>query len=225
MKNELIKITCIIPAYNEGARIGDVLRVASEHPLIDEIIVVDDGSIDDTKNVIAAFEKVKLVVHPHNRGKSAAVHSGITESKGEFLLFLDADLMGLNTDNITKLITPVLNGGAQMSISLRGNTPLPWKLLGLDFISGERVLPHKVIARYYDNLLSLRGFGLEVFFNDVIIRNRLKIKVVKWPNVGSPYSKYGGWWKTIIYMNREVMRSASLPRIVYQIIMMLWLKI
>lgn len=61
------KITCIIPAYNEARRIAQILQLAATHPLIDEVIVVDDGSTDETGDIARNFERVRVIVLPRNR--------------------------------------------------------------------------------------------------------------------------------------------------------------
>lgn len=221
----MIKISCIIPAYNEASRIGNVLEIVSTHALIDEVIVVDDGSSDGIKEIVGAFKNVRLITHAKNRGKSAAVHTGINASTGEFLLFLDADLIGLTEENITGLLTPVLQGRADMSLSLRGNTPKPWRMIGLDYISGERVFPKQIIANHVDEILKLPGFGLEVFLNRLVIRHHSRIAVVHWPNVESPYKhrKYGLWkgLKRDVGMIRDIFRTVSPLGPLYQIAYML----
>src|SRR3989338_9641304 len=98
-----MKISCIIPAYNEGVRIKNVLRAVYKHPLIDEVIVVDDGSKDNTKDIVKEFEGIKLIIQ-ENKGKSQAVAAGVSQAEGDLLFFLDADLIGLTPKNISGLI-------------------------------------------------------------------------------------------------------------------------
>jgi glycosyltransferase involved in cell wall biosynthesis len=188
-------ISCIIPTYNEASRIANVLTIVSAHPLINEVIVVDDGSKDTTRDIVAQFTNVRCVPHSINRGKSAAIATGIKASSGDFLFFLDADLIGLTRDDVSSLIQPVALKKADVSISLRINSPRLWRLLGIDFISGERVLPRHIVDPYIDHIATLPGFGLEVFLNTLIIKNNCRIEIVRWNNVSSPYKykKYGLW--------------------------------
>ena len=188
-------LTCIIPAYNEGCRIADVLKVVTTHPLVDEVIVVDDGSTDDTAKVAARFGAVRVISKRTNQGKSRAVCDGIRSSRGSILLLLDADLAGLSRQHLTDLIAPVAEGTADFSISLRGNALLPWKWIGLDYVSGERVVHRDVFIGQLEAMEALPGFGLEVYMNGLVVMRRSRIKVVQWDNVISPYkrNKYGLW--------------------------------
>jgi glycosyltransferase involved in cell wall biosynthesis len=189
----MVALSCIIPAYNEAKRIGDVLEVATRHPLIDEIIVVDDGSTDHTARVAMGFGAVQVIVKPVNQGKSRAVCDGIRASHGAILLLLDADLIGLSAGQLTNLIAPVMEGLADISISLRGNALPPWRWLGLDYVSGERVLHREMFAGKLEEIEALPGFGLEVYINKLLTMRGSRIKVVRWDEVRSPYKsvKYG----------------------------------
>lgn len=94
-----MKISCIIPAYNEASRISPILEVVTKHPLIEEVIVINDASADTTSDIVRLFTSVKLIEHQHNKGKSNAIYTGLHASTGEFLLFVDADLIGLDEKN------------------------------------------------------------------------------------------------------------------------------
>lgn len=189
------KISCIIPAYNEAKRIGEVLSVATTHPLISEVIAVDDGSTDGTAQAIAAFPTAHLIEHKKNGGKSGAICAGIRASTGEYLLFLDADLVGLDETSVTALIGPVLTGEADATISLRKDALLPWRSIGLDYLSGERVLRRDLLTDHLDTIAHLPGFGLESYLNEILIKQKSRLKVVWWKNVGHTYKarKYGIW--------------------------------
>ena len=118
------KISCIIPAYNEENGIENVLNVAA--PLIgkylSEVIVVDDGSSDNTKQIVKKFPTVHFIEHEINKGKSRSVADGIKASKGDYILLLDADLKFLNEKNIIDLIDPIENEVSSVSISYRKNS-------------------------------------------------------------------------------------------------------
>src|SRR5687768_3146869 len=90
IKNEEL-VSVIIPSYNHGNYLGRAVEsVLAQTYKNTEIIVVDDGSVDNTKHVAQSFPGVKYV-YQHNQGLSAARNTGIENSKGKYLLFLDAD--------------------------------------------------------------------------------------------------------------------------------------
>ncbi|MFA6158819.1 MAG: glycosyltransferase family 2 protein [Candidatus Paceibacterota bacterium] len=182
-----ISVSCIIPAYNEGERIARVLDAVVGNPDVSEIIVVDDGSRDRTLEIVRRYEGVTLVVHEKNKGKSAAICTGIERATGEYLLFLDADLIGLTSDDVSRLVESVVSGRANISISYRGNSPRLWKIVGFDYISGERVMRRDFVAGHTDEILALPRFGLEVFMNSLVVARRMSIAIVAWPNVESPF--------------------------------------
>lgn len=176
-------ISCVICAYNEADRIGRVLRAVQGHPLIDEIIVINDGSTDQTEARAKAFAGVTVVsIHP-NGGKTQALTCGIAMAKSEYLMLLDADLVGVSAESIERLARPVLDGEADTTISMRGDTLPLYRTLGIDFISGERVLPRAMFAEAMEDMSRLPRWGGEVFINELIIQQRLRVAVVDWREV------------------------------------------
>lgn len=184
-------VTCVIPAYNEAARIGGVLAAVLAHPLVGEVVVVDDGSSDGTAQIARdmgarVIQSPQNGLTPQNRGKTRALEAGMAAAAGRFILMLDADLQGLTAQDVHALLTPVLTGQADVSISLRGNAPAPWRALGLDYISGERVVPRDWVLERRSDLDGLAGFGFEVWLNGIWIDRRASIHVARWPKVRSP---------------------------------------
>ena len=203
----MTKLSCIIPAYNEQSRIRAVLDSVIGHPHIDEIIVVDDGSADGTAEVVEAIDGVRLIRMPENRGKTWAVTVGIEQAQGSHLMFVDADLLGLEQSHLTDLITPVVGGHADISISLRTNAPRVWHWIGIDYISGERVMSRDLLLPRIDEMRALPKFGLEVFMNSLLVRDRARVAVVKWPGVESPFknAKYG--WRAGVMADVKMIRD------------------
>ena len=191
-------VSCIICAFNEAPRIAAVLAVASAHSLLREVIVVDDGSSDDTARIVRQFPSVKLVSHPVNRGKSFAIASGVAAAQNDLLMLLDADLKHLAAEHITALAAPVLSGAAEVSISLRRNSLLIFRLIGLDFVSGERVIRKALLSEALGEIRRLPRFGIEVFMNSRIIARRLPVAVIRWPQVTqSRKTEKLGYWKGV----------------------------
>lgn len=214
------KISCVIAAYNEGPRIGAVLSVVSNNSLIDEIIVVNDGSKDNTKAVVEQYPNVQLISYSKNKGKTFAVMKGMSQAKGDIIMLLDADLVDLNNKDIENLILPVTSGQADASMSICHNSSLPYKIIGIDLISGQRVFSKKIIPDL-KVLSQLPKYGLEIFLNNIFIKNKLKLKIVEWDTVLAPrkYKKIG-WWFGIFEdtkMTFQVVSTVSLPKLLFQI--------
>lgn len=110
-------LSIVIPAYNEAKRISStlwsVIDFVESHKIQVEILIVDDGSIDDTSVIVQALEKdfpyVRLIQHPKNMGKGAAVRSGMRSSCGQLVLFTDADGSS-PIEEVTKLLEKVTSG-------------------------------------------------------------------------------------------------------------------
>lgn len=227
-KNTQQNISCVIPAYNEDSRVLSVINAVLGHENIDEVIVINDGSSDDTALVLRNVRGIELISYPKNMGKSHAVMMGFKKAKNDLVLMLDADLVGLDEESITALIKPVLENKADISMSLRKNSLPIYKLLGLDFVSGERVFDKNIIGDL-DILDHLRGFELESFLNKIIIRKKMRIAVVKWNNVGiTRKSDKIGFWRGIVgdfKMTWEIISFLGLIGMVKQIASMISLKI
>jgi glycosyltransferase involved in cell wall biosynthesis len=186
-------ISCIVCAYNEADRIGNILRAVNGHPAVKELIVVNDGSTDDTIALVRAHPGIRLVSYSDNRGKTHAMRQGIAAATGEHLMFLDADLAGLTPRNIDLLAAPIVGGRAEVSISLRRNSLAFYRMTGLDFVSGERVIPAWLVRHQAAAMAGLPRWGGETFINQLIIDARLRIEVVDWPGVANirKYRKVG----------------------------------
>jgi glycosyltransferase involved in cell wall biosynthesis len=190
------RITCIICAYNEGPRIAAVLDVAAHHPLLSEVIVVDDGSRDETARIVRGFDRVRLISHAINRGKSAAIATGVAAASHDLLMLLDADLKGLQAADVSALAMPVLTGRAEVSMSLRRNSLAIFRAIGIDFVSGERVVHKTLLGDVLHDIRSLPRFGIEVFMNRRIIARALPLAIAEWTDVTqSRKTEKLGFWR------------------------------
>ncbi|MBN2470225.1 MAG: glycosyltransferase family 2 protein [Anaerolineae bacterium] len=86
-----MNVSVVIPAYNEGEVISSILNQLIQIDALQEIIVVNDGSTDNTAEVVSQFAKVTLISHPYNLGNGAAVKTGIRAATGEYILIMDGD--------------------------------------------------------------------------------------------------------------------------------------
>ena len=115
----LRKLTVVVPVYNERNTLVEILRRMRVVDLPDgverEIIVVDDGSDDGTRDVLKQLgdSTVRVVLHERNRGKGAAVRTGISHATGDYVLVQDADLE-YDPEDWPKLIAPMLRGKARV---------------------------------------------------------------------------------------------------------------
>lgn len=169
-----MKVSVIIPAYNEADRIVETIHAVRSVPQVNEILVVDDGSEDETAST-ALRTGVRVVWHQTNCGKGQALRTGLQSVKADIVVFVDADI-GRQAAEIHKLIEPLVSGAADMTIAVL--PPVPSKMKGFGLVkglarwgieqltsftpeaplSGQRALTKNLLSRLH---LS-DGFGVEV---------------------------------------------------------------
>jgi len=115
-----LKVSIVIPCYNEEESITRVLEKVElvSLPLEREVIVVDDGSTDNSVEAVSRFKFVKLVRHEVNRGKGAAIKTGVEYASGDMVVIQDADLE-YDPESIPDLIKPLIEGEADMVLGSR----------------------------------------------------------------------------------------------------------
>lgn len=185
-------IAAIIPAYNEASRISATVAAALHIPGATRVIVVDDGSRDDTAAVAEAAGAQRVLRLPQNRGKGAALNAGWQEAAEPVILLLDADL-GATAAEAWKLLEPVLKGDADMTIATfppsaaGGGFGLAVRLArwGIFKLTGQRVTTplsgqRCVIRRLLETCGGLeQGFGVETALTIDALRAGFRILEVK----------------------------------------------
>ncbi|MDH5634685.1 MAG: glycosyltransferase family 2 protein [Candidatus Bathyarchaeota archaeon] len=191
------KVSVIVPAYNEENGIEAVLRRllrVSQNLPGSEIIVVDDGSTDDTAKRVARFNPVRLVRHGINQGKGAAISTGLKNSKGDIIVIQDADTE-YPPEDIFRLLEPILAGRADVVFGSRfkgeclsmcfshfvGNkilsvaTSLLYGASVSDVMTGHKAFSRRAIESYE---LSEKGFAVEIEIASKCLKNRCRFAEV-----------------------------------------------
>ncbi|MDY4128443.1 glycosyltransferase family 2 protein [Peptostreptococcus porci] len=169
----------IIPAYNESERIVDTINGINDLAEVDEIVVVDDGSSDNTAQVVKSIdiEKLKFYIQTKNYGKGKALEKGleIMRKDADIVVFIDADV-GKTSSEVIKIIRPVLDDECDVAIarfrpaSKKGGMGFVkrlakdsvYEMTGVELnstISGQRAFKREVIDRF-DFMPD--GYGVEV---------------------------------------------------------------
>jgi len=168
----------IIPAYEEEERVGSVVRAALASGLFAEVLVVDDGSLDET-SAAAAAAGARVLRLEHNGGKANAVRSGVMATTAPVLCFLDADLLDVSAEHLASLVEPVTCGAvaAQLAVFTGGRkaTSLAQKVAPM--ISGQRCLHRDLLVGLDD---WGRGFGIETALNLHLRKQGIEPQIVEW---------------------------------------------
>lgn len=176
------KITGIIPAFNEEKTIGDIITVLKKVDLIEDIIVVNDGSTDKTAEISRGFG-AEVIDLKKNMGKGGAVDAGVRETDSDIVLFLDADLLGLKQKHITDLLLPVILDECQMTIGVfedgRKITDLGQKIT--PFLSGQRAMKRGIISDIKN--IDVTRYGIELALTKYVSTNNVDYKEVPLSNL------------------------------------------
>ena len=171
MKKEKISdtnLTVIIPVYNEVNTISEIIARVRATGLVNEILVVDDGSKDGTREVLNKLSragKINTIFHDQNKGKGAAIRTGLEKASGELILIQDADLE-YDPRDYGALLAPIREGLADV-------------VYGSRFLGGPRrpilfwnMLANKILTLttniLYNNILTDMETGYKLFKREVI---------------------------------------------------------
>ena len=162
-------IDCVIPARNEAATVADVVAICRACAYVREVIVVDDGSTDDTADLAAAAgaKVFRRDLAPDAEGSKAhAMALGVAKSDAEWILFVDADLLGASTAHLDAICRPAVEGRCTMSIGTFDYGI--WNPLVIRFppTTGERIIPRAIFEAIPPDKLD--GYTIELMINEVV---------------------------------------------------------
>jgi glycosyltransferase involved in cell wall biosynthesis len=232
-----VKLSILMPVYNEEERVADALKqaLAVDYPCEIELVVVDDGSKDRTGEILGRADdtRLRVITHERNAGKGAAIKTAVDSAEGEYMVILDADLE-YDPQDIPRLLRPVLDGHATV---VYGNRTFGshsaysfWYVMGNKAVTtaanilfnsyiGDLETCYKLmpVALYRSLDVHSRGFGMEAEVTGKLLRRRIRPHEV--PITYTARSREEGkkiTWrdgvKALLILSRErVRRLPSLP--------------
>ena len=220
-----MKISIIIPAYNEEEGIEKVITELKETVNQEyEIIVVNDGSTDQTKNILEQIDNIKLINHPYNKGYGAALKSGIRKAQGEYILIIDGDgtypvneipklLKHTNDYDMISGMRKGKNFDARWLYSQRLAKFILKKIAGYvtktkipDINCGLRIFKKEIIEKYWD--LYPQGFSFTTTSLVSFLANDYQVKFVpinyhqrKGKSTLKPFKSFIGFMSLILKLS------------------------
>jgi len=206
-----MRVSFLVPAYNEAGTIGEVLERIEALDLDKQVIVVDDGSTDETAAVVESWVSCRnhgdVLVRQPNRGKGAAIRAAIPYADGEIAVIQDAD-MEYDPVDVPALIEPIERGVADVVFGSRlsGGRPqrayLFWHLVGNRFLSlltnllfnttiSDMETGYKAMRTEVLRSLDLRqdGFGIEPEITGKVCKRKLRIYELPIAYYGRSYAE------------------------------------
>jgi len=189
-----MKISVVIPVYNEESSILATYQKVKETNLVQEILFVDDGSSDSTRGILDSITDPAVVIYHHsvNRGKGAAVRTGMQHASGEIIIIQDADLE-YDPCDYPALFEPIQNGKAQVVYGSRFLNSVPdgilfWNKLANRFLTfttnllygthltdmetGYKVFDKEILKKI---ILTADGFEIEPEITALLIKKKIPI--------------------------------------------------
>lgn len=176
---KLPPISVVIAAYNEQAWLEVTVESILSSGFPCEVVVVDDGSTDITSQILKTFEgRVIACTHETNKGKGAAVATGIRAASGEIIIMCDAHLLGLGKHHLLGLVMPLVYGNAQVVLGVdvpeKFSISLVRTFIPSPILSGQRAYFRKDLLPLADDFETL-GYGIETFLFAKFPRERTAV--------------------------------------------------
>ncbi|MEU8253973.1 glycosyltransferase family 2 protein [Micromonospora inaquosa] len=189
-----MQLSILMPVYNEAERVAEALKqaFAVQYPCEIEIVVVDDGSTDETAEILGRMddERLRVVTHRRNAGKGAAIKTAVDSARGEYMVILDADLE-YDPQDIPKLLAPVLEGHATVVygnrtfgshsaysfwyvVGNRGVTTAANVLFNSYIGDVETCFKLMPVELYRSLNIRSRGFGMEAEVTGKLLRRQIR---------------------------------------------------
>lgn len=182
-----MKISAIICAYNEEKTVKEVVSTACDY-FFDEVIVVNDGSTDGTDKVLSKLDdlhSLKYIRLHENKGKGYAMATGIENSTGEIIVFIDADLSNLKDEHFDKLITPVFNNEVDMVFGQPTDTLINYHINPFKTFTGQRAVLRNDILPIVEEMKKSK-FGVETLINLYYHSQEKRVRYVKLEGLKHP---------------------------------------
>ncbi|HTO86620.1 MAG TPA: glycosyltransferase family 2 protein [Thermoanaerobaculia bacterium] len=191
-----MKLSVLMPVYNEARTIDEILRLVTALPIEKEVVVVDDGSTDGTREILSRWDGragVRVVLHPGNLGKGRAVRTAIEQAQGEILLIQDADLE-YDPSDYPAILRPIEAGRADVVYGSRFRGSAENRVQNFWHTVGNRLLT--LISNIFTDLnltdmatcykafhrrvvpsldLESRRFGFDAEFTVKVARGRFRV--------------------------------------------------
>jgi glycosyltransferase involved in cell wall biosynthesis len=166
-----LKLSILIPIYNERATILEIIQRVQAVPFEKEIIAVDDGSTDGTRELLSQIERqgVTVLCHERNQGKGAAIQTALRRASGDIIVIQDADLE-YDPRDYTQLVQPIIEGRAKVVYGSRFLGPRMAMFFWHMLANKALTLMTNIL---YDAILSDMETGYKAFRADVIKGMRL----------------------------------------------------
>lgn len=209
-------IAAIVAAYNEAETIGPVVKTLVLSKQFRDVIVISDGSTDKTAEI--ARENGASLVHefPWKHGKGSALMHGVAHTDAPLLFFCDADLIGLKTEHVKKILEPVIKGKMSMCVGIRDRGEVIMKISAyLPLIGGERAMSRRIFEDIPDRFLN--GFMVESALNYYCRSRKLAYGTVELPGLGIRRKMQKvGFWKGLreyVRMDWQVIKAMAVVRL------------
>ena len=206
------KVTVIIPAYNEEKNIVNVINLSKKYEFVNEIIVVNNLSTDNTKQL--SLQQNVIVLDCNQQGKGIAMEKGLNHTSNEIIVFLDADIDNYGNDVISKLVNPIFFEGydfVKSTFDRDGGrvTELVAKPL-LDILFPEMPYFSQPLSgmiagkkEFFKKIKFEKDYGVDIGILLDMINLNAKIKEVHIGHLKNDHKD----WKNLENMTREVMRA------------------
>ena len=202
-------VDVVMPARNEAPTVAVNVAAARGCTYVREVIVVDDGSSDDTAELARGAGAKVLTLEGSAGSKADAMAAGVASSDADAILFVDADCTGLTPAHLDAIVEPFVRGDAVMSIgAFDYGWFWNWFVVRWPPLSGERIVPRSIFESIPPSKLA--GYTIEIRINEVVASRGLPttVRTMRGVSHRTKRDKHGAveGWRRTYWMYRELLR-------------------